>query len=186
MQRFSIFTLFILVLILIELKSSPNLKNSIEKNIFHEKVKLEKTPTTKYSKEYYDKLAENGIILDNLTSVNPHPPIYEKIDLKADKKRRLEFLKTLKNSKKRRLSGTQTLENLGFVDLYQDKDSTKLIYATRFLVNNIKKVETKFILYPYPFTYLDHGEEKNVENGGFFTLNETMLNRGNYKYFQKL
>ena len=53
-------------------------------------------------------------------------------------------------------------------------------------MNNIKKEETKFILYPYPFKYLDQNEEKTVEHGGFFTLNQTMLEGGKFRYFQNI
>jgi len=54
-------------------------------------------------------------------------------------------------------------------------------------MNSIKKEDTKFILYPYPFNYLDNNnEEKNVTNGGFFSLNDSLLNGGKFKYLQNI
>ena len=44
-------------------------------------------------------------------------------------------------------------------------------------MSSVKKEESKFILYPYPFNYKDKNNKiKKVENGGFFSLNESLLN----------
>ena len=186
MKSFRTFALFIFVLIILEYKSSPNLKDK-SKIIYRKNAKSNSAQKEKHTKEYYDKLVERGILLDNLTNVNPSPPFYGKINIKKEKKRRLDFSKELKNYRKlRKLSDTQTLENLGFLDLYQNGDSNKVLYALRFLMSKIKKEESKFILYPYSFNYFENGVQKDVQKGGFFTLNQTMLDGGNFAYLQNI
>ena len=54
-------------------------------------------------------------------------------------------------------------------------------------MNSIKKDDTKFILYPYPFSYKDQNEvQKSVENGGFFSLNDSLFEGGHFKYIQNI
>ena len=91
-----------------------------------------------HPKEYYDDLVEKGLRADNLTKGHPSYPFYQKMDYKADKKRRKEILKDFhKKENLRSLSNEQqTLENLGFIGLIQD-ESNKVM---KFVTNNIKKV----------------------------------------------
>jgi len=54
-------------------------------------------------------------------------------------------------------------------------------------MSSVKKEESKFILYPNPFNYKDKNDEiKKVENGWFFSLNETPLNSGKFSYLQNI
>ena len=138
--------------------------------------------------EYYDKLVEIGARLDNLTNGQPHYSYYEKINYKEDKKNRKKLIENLKNEKKKRkLSESQILENVGFVDLYQSNSYSNATRASKFLMTSIKKDESKFILYPYPFKYTDQEKkEKEVEYGGFFSLNQTLLTGKNFEYLQNI
>ena len=44
-------------------------------------------------------------------------------------------------------------------------------------MNYINKEESKFVLYPYPFKYKDQNkEEKEVNYGGYFAMNQTLFN----------
>ena len=82
--------------------------------------------------------------------------LLEKINYKEDKKRRRALSKSFeKKENKRRLSSTQVLENVGFVDISQKFDYAKSLLAMKYVMNNIKKDDTKLILYPYPFEYQD-------------------------------
>ena len=141
-----------------------------------------------HSKEYFNKLVQRGLQLDNLTMGQPPYSFYQKLNYEEDLKKRKEIIKSFEKPKnRRRLYETQTLNNLGFVELYQNNDYGKVLYALKFLMNSVKKDETKFILYPYPFNYLDQNEEqKGVENGGFFSLNDSLLNGGKFKYLQNI
>ena len=187
MKKFTTLALYIFILIFVGFESLPNLKEEKSKLVYHKNSKSNPNQKEKHNKHYYDKLVEKGILLDNLTNVNPSPPFYEKINVKKEKQRRLEVSKELNNQENlRKLAETQTLENLGFLDLYQNGNSNQIIYALRFLMSKIKKEESKFILYPYSFSYTEDSATKNVENGGFFTLNQTMLDGGNFGYLQNI
>ena len=163
-------------------KVNKTKKKSISKINFNIKNK------TKLNLDYFNKLVEKGLRLDNLTRGHPPFPFYKKIDYKEDKIKRAEKIKSfLKKTNRRKLYDTQNLENLGFVDLYQNDVYGNVLYALKFLMNSIKKHDTKFILYPYPFKYEDKNEgEKNVENGGFFSLNESLLTGGKFNYLQNI
>ena len=132
-----------------------------------------------HPKEYYDDLVEKGLRADNLTKGHPSYPFYQKMDYKADKKRRKEILKDFqKKENLRSLSNDQqTLENLGFIGLIQD-ESNKVM---KFVTNNIKKEDSRFILYPYPFLY-----NTTVQDGGFFTLNQSALKGQSFKYLENI
>ena len=132
-----------------------------------------------HPKEYYDDLVEKGLRADNLTKGHPSYPFYQKMDYKADKKRRKEILKDFqKKENLRSLSNEQqTLENLGFIGLIQD-ESNKVM---KFVTNNIKKEDSRFILYPYPFLY-----NTTVQDGGFFTLNQSALKGQSFKYLENM
>ena len=132
-----------------------------------------------HPKEYYDDLVEKGLRADNLTKGHPSYPFYQKMDYKADKKRRKEILKDFqKKENLRSLSNEQqTLENLGFIGLIQD-ESNKVM---KFVTNNIKKEDSRFILYPYPFLY-----NTTVQDGGFFTLNQSALKGQSFKYLENI
>ena len=139
-------------------------------------------------KDYYNNLVNKGLRLDNLTEGNPSYPFYRKINYKEDKIKRKEIIENFKKTKnRRRLYETQSLENLGFVDLYQKNDFGNTLFALKFLMNSIKKEDTKFVLYPYPFKYQDKNEEeKTVEEGGFFSLNESLLDGGKFNYLKNI
>ena len=132
-----------------------------------------------HPKEYYDDLVEKGLRADNLTKGHPSYPFYQKMDYKADKKRRKEILKDFqKKENLRSLSNEQqTLENLGFIGLIQD-ESNKVM---KFVTNNIKKEDSRFILYPYPFQY-----NSTTQDGGFFTLNQSALKGQSFKYLENI
>ena len=132
-----------------------------------------------HPKEYYDDLVEKGLRADNLTKGHPSYPFYQKMDYKADKKRRKEILKDFqKKENLRSLSNEQqTLENLGFIGLIQD-ESNKVM---KFVTNNIKKEDSRFILYPYPFQY-----NTTLQDGGFFTLNQSALKGQSFKYLENM
>ena len=177
-----IISIFVYFIILSNSKPLPDLKinKPLEKHNQNQTFILERIK--------FNKLVEKGIIIDNLTKGHPPYSFYEKINYKEDKKKRKEVLNNLKKIKnKRRLSNTQKLDNLGFVELYQNDVYGDVLYALKFLINSIKKEDTKFILYPYPFNYLDNNnEEKYVTNGGFFSLNDSLLNGGKFKYLQNI
>ena len=139
-------------------------------------------------KEYYTKLIEKGLRLSNLTSGQPHYPYYQGINYKEDKKNRRKFFEKIKKENTlRKLQENQQLENLGFVDLSQHDDATNSSRAFKFLMNSVKKEESKFILYPYPFTYKDQeNEDKEVENGGFFALNQSLLEGQKFDVLQNI
>ena len=145
-----------------------------------------------HPKEYYERLLKEGMEKENLTHGHPSYPFYEKMDYKADKKRRREIIQNYIQSKKlRKLSAEeQTLEKLGFIGLVQNGDSSPQNRAVKFVVNNIKKDDSRFILYPYPFKYTDKNgetpEQKTVNEGGFFTLNQSALNGQNFNYIQNI
>ena len=141
-----------------------------------------------HNKEYYNNLVKKGLELDKIEIGKPYPSI-KKINYKKDKIIRKEYEESFKKKKNRRRlsSNVQTLEELGFVDLYQNNSYSDELYALKFLMSSIKKEESKFILYPYPFNYKDKNNEiKNVENGGFFSLNENLLNSGKFNYLQNI
>ena len=162
----------------------PNLKKDLKKKkVTFSKPKLVQRKTSEKPKEYYDDLVEKGLIADNLTRGNPPSPAYEPIDYKKDRIKRKNILKSFEKKKNRRkLFETQTLSDLGFIDIMKNSSN-----ALRFVMNNVKKEESKFILYPYPFSYKDKDENTtNVENGGFFHLNQSQLTNQKFTYIQNI
>ena len=147
-----------------------------------------------HPKEYYDELVHKGMMLDNLTQGQPHYPFYEKMDFDKDKKRRQQILAEFNTKKNfRRLADNeQTLENLGFIGLVQNKSSDQVNKVMSYVTNAIKKDDSKFILYPYPFTYENKSEAvpktEEVKEGGFFTLNQTGLKEkeGKFAFIQNI
>ena len=188
MKKLFLICLVLIFSIFIDSKPLPDLKNDKEKTTFHPKFPYLSKEQKEQSKEYFDNLVLKGLKSDNLTKGFPPYLFYEKINYKEDilnRKNILEKFKTKKN--RRRLYDKQNLENLGFVDLYQDDNYGKVLYALKFLMNSVKKEDTKFILYPYPFNYMDkNNEEKNVQNGGFFSLNESLLDGGKFNYLKNI
>ena len=176
MNKYSVIIYILITLnIFINSKPLPNIKNKISRKEIHDK-------------EYYYKLVKRGLELDKIEIGKPYPS-NKKIDYKKDKIIRREYEESFKKKKNRRRlsSNTQTLEDLGFVDLYQNNSYSDELYALKFLMSSVKKEESKFILYPYPFNYKDRNDEiKKVENGGFFSLNETLLNSGKFSYLQNI
>ena len=176
MNKYIVIIYFLIIInIFINSKPLPNIKNKI----YREKA---------HNKEYYNRLVKRGLELDKIEIGKPYPSI-KKIDYKKDKIIRKEYEESFKNKKNRRRlsSNLQTLEELGFVDLYQNNSYSDELYALKFIINSVKKEESKFILYPYPFNYKDKNNEiKKVENGGFFTLNETLLESGKFNYLQNI
>ena len=189
MKRFVIsIGLLTIFIIYVNTKSLSNLKTNKTKIKYHPNTNNVNIKIKKHKKEYYNNLVNKGLRLDNLTEGNPSYPFYQKINYKEDKKKRKEIIENLKKAKNRRkLYESQNLENLGFVDLYQKDNYANVLLAMKFLMNSIKKEDTKFILYPYPFNYKDKNEEeKNVEYGGFFSLNESLLEGGKFDYLQNI
>ena len=176
MNKYSVIIYILITLnIFINSKPLPNIKNKISRKEIHDK-------------EYYYKLVKRGLELDKIEIGKPYPS-NKKIDYKKDKIIRREYEESFKKKRNRRRlsSNTQTLEDLGFVDLYQNNSYSDELYALKFLMSSVKKEESKFILYPYPFNYKDRNDEiKKVENGGFFSLNETLLNSGKFSYLQNI
>ena len=178
-----IFISLIIVLIFINAKPIPNIKPSPEKRDETKKKFLFKPR----SKEYYDNLFKKGLKLDDIIPEKERRK--EKINYKEDKKRRRALSKSFeKKENKRRLSSTQVLENVGFVDISQKFDYAKSLLAMKYVMNNIKKDDTKLILYPYPFEYQDKNkvEKDKSDTGGFFTLNQTSLNGGTFSYIKNI
>ena len=58
----------------------------------------------------------------------------------------------------------------------------------KYVLTNIKKDETKLVLYPYPFEYMEKNKEtkEKSDTGGFFTLNQTSLNGGTFSYIKNI
>ena len=165
-----------LLFLLFEAKPLPNLHSKKSSQKKFSKIKYESHP-----KEYYDELVDKGIRLDNLTEGHPPYPFYKKMNFTADKERRKEILQSFKKSqKKRKLSAEeQTLDNLGFFGLIQDRSTGRYNNIMKYITNSIKKEDSRFILYPYPFEYMKKTSEEpeniKVEEGGVFTLNQTSL-----------
>ena len=160
----------------------PNLKKGLGKKKDSSSESIQKKSSEK-PKEYYDELVEKGLIADNLTRGNPPSPAYEPINYKKDKIKRKNIIKSFEKKKnKRKLYETQTLSDLGFIDILHNSST-----ALRFVMSNVKKEESKFILYPYPFSYKDKEENtKDVENGGFFHLNQSQLTNQNLHIYRIL
>ena len=171
--------LLCLLLLAFLVESKPTTKHSIHS----EKKAKTKRPLIQredHPKEYYDELVHKGMLLDNLTQGQPHYPFYEKMDYKADKKRRQHILEEFNKKKNfRRLEDKQTLDNLGFIGLIQNYSSSQATRVMTYVTNAVKKDDSKFILYPYPFKYENKSKEEpktvEVNEGGFFTLNQTGL-----------
>ena len=83
------------------------------------------------------------------------------------------------------------LENVGFFS-YDLHYATRSIWSYGNLFGNINKDTTKYILYPYAFTYKTKKEndeiiEKEITKGGFFSLNPRILPTESYPhYFENL
>ena len=83
------------------------------------------------------------------------------------------------------------LENVGFFS-YDLSYATRSIWSFNNLFGNINKDTTKYIIYPYAFTYKtknDNDEiiEKEKDKGGFFSLNPSILPTESYPhYFENL
>ena len=173
-----IFSLIILA------NSLPNLKKEkTQEEKKNSKSKLSKQKFQEKPKEFYDDLIEKGLIADNLTAGRPTPESYKPINYKIDRAKRREILKSFtKKLNKRKLFESQTLEDLGFIDITQNISS-----VMRFVMTNVKKEESKFILYPYPFSYKDKQEEtQQVNKGGFFHLNQSKLTGQKFTYIQNI
>ena len=172
--------LLCLLLLAFLVESTPTTKKSLhsEKKAKHKRPLIERE---NHPKEYYDELVAKGMLLDNLTQGQPPYPFYGKMDYAADKKRRESILKEFHKKKNfRRLAyDEQTLENLGFIGLKQNFSSSQSTRVMSYIANSVKKDESKFILYPYPFEYVNKSkaepETVKVDEGGVFTLNQTGL-----------
>ena len=179
-------------LLFIESKPNSNLKKISKKNPEKEPIQPPFPEEKEHPKEYYDELVEKGLRLDNLTKGHAPYDFYKKINYTEDKRKRREYLKSFKKKENRRRLSTdqQTLENLGFMGLVQDKDSTQAHRVMRFVVNNIRKDDSRFVLYPYFFEYLNKTsptqEMIKVNEGGVFTLNQTALKGQTFKYLQNI
>ena len=178
-----------IIIILSNSKPLPYLNiNKTEKN-FTSKENINISEKKIHDKEYYDKLVEKGLKIDKINRMKSLKNNFKKINYREDKIKRREYIESFKKIKnRRRLSyNSQTLQNLGYVDLYQNNSYSDVLYALKFLMNSVKKEESKFILYPYPFNYTDQNDQiKSVTNGGFFALNESLLTGGKFEYLQNI
>ena len=192
MKKALILLLFLVSFSILAVESKPKFnKKKLSKKIpdipSKPQIEIEFHP-----KEYYDDLVEKGLRADNLAKGHPPYPFYGKMNYTEDKRRRREILKDFKKKENlRKLSqDKQALEDLGFIGLVQDKSSTNSSRIMKFITNNIRKDDSKFILYPYPFEYLDNNEEepvnKTVNEGGVFTLNQTALKGQSFQYLQNI
>ena len=80
-----------------------------------------------------------------------------------------------------------TLTDVGFFS-YDLAYATRVIWSYGNLFGNIEKDKTKYILYPYSFTYkTKDGNENEIEKtqnkGGFFTLNPNILPSTSYPHY---
>ena len=193
MKHYKLFSLLTLALILCaQAKHLSFLKNVTDLPKTSELKKEKKIPDSKEfdpenltekEKSYLDSLVRKGIFAENRNYGEPNQH-HKKIDFKEYKKiRQNQISESLENfNQLRRLSSQNLLENIGFFGLNQ-KSSTNTIYATRFVLNNIKKQESSFILYPYKFTYQNEDqEEESSTNGGFFILDQTKLKNQVFKF----
>ena len=187
-----IFLFISLSLLLAESKPSFNLKKISKKNPEKETPQSPIQEKEEHPKEYYDELVEKGLRTDNLTKGHAPYDFYEKINYTEDKRRRKAYLKSFKKKENRRRLSTdqQTLENLGFMGLVQNKDNTLANRVMRFVVNNIRKDDSRFIIYPYFFEYENKTSENQemiqVNEGGVFTLNQSALKGQTFKYLQNI
>ena len=191
MKKAHILQLFLILFTLLLTESKPysHLKKAKSKNSENPQTPSQPPEKKKHKKEYYDKLVEKGLKIHNLTQGHPPYPFYEKIDYKEDKAKRLRYLREFKKgTKKRRLTNTQqTLNELGFFGLVQDKKSTTLNKIMKFITNNVRKDDSRFILYPYPFEYENKTKSKiQVNEGGVFTLEQTALKGQSFKYIENI
>ena len=179
------YTLFLLIFILSFLLSGSKPSSSTPKKRKATVLPLE---FRNHSKEYYYDTVDQGLKAHNLTKGHPPYPFYKKMDYNADKKRRKEILQNfLKKENLRKLSlSTQTLENLGFIGLSQTSTATSN-KVMKFVTNNIKKDDSRFVLYPYPFEYKNpENEIKQVNEGGFFSMNQSALKGQSFEYIQNI
>ena len=179
------YTLFLLIFILSFLLSGSKPSSSTPKKRKATVLPLE---FRNHSKEYYYDTVDQGLKAHNLTKGHPPYPFYKKMDYNADKKRRKEILQNfLKKENLRKLSlSTQTLENLGFIGLTQTSTATSN-KVMKFVTNNIKKDDSRFVLYPYPFEYKNpENEIKQVNEGGFFSMNQSALKGQSFEYIQNI
>ena len=192
MKKAHILQLFLIVLSLLIVDSQPksNLKKVSKK--FSETVSPHPPvfERKKHSKEYYDKLVLNGLKIHNLTQGHAPYPFYKEMDFDKDKAKRIKYLKEFKQQeKKRRLTDTETqiLNDLGFFGLVQDKTAQTSNKVMKFITNNIRKDDSRFILYPYPFEYTNKTNGKTpVNEGGVFTLDQNTLKGQSFKYIQNI
>ena len=57
------------------------------------------------------------------------------------------------NSSLRHLEEENTFSKVGIIDLKQNQDATKRLRAFQFIMKNLRKSSSKFIIYPYSFSY---------------------------------
>ena len=179
------YTLFLLIFVFSFLLSGSKPSSSTPKK---RKVTVLPLEFRNHSKEYYYDTVDQGLKAHNLTKGHPPYPFYKKMDYNADKKRRKEILQNfLKKENLRKLSlSTQTLENLGFIGLTQTSTATSN-KVMKFVTNNIKKDDSRFVLYPYPFEYKNpENEIKQVNEGGFFSMNQSALKGQSFEYIQNI
>ena len=187
MKKAHILQLFLIILSLLIVDSRPksNLKKIQKKISATDPVFSE---NKKHSKTYYDELVLRGLKIHNLTQGHAPYPYYQKMDFDKDKAKRMKYLKEFKQQqKKRRLTETQTLTDLGFFGLIQDTFANTSNKVMKFITNNIRKDDSRFILYPYPFEYTKKTNEKaQVNEGGVFTLEQNALKGQTFKYIQNI
>ena len=191
MKKAHILQLFLIILSLLIVDSRPNsnLKKIQKKISATDPVFSE---NKKHSKTYYDELVLRGLKIHNLTQGHAPYPYYQKMDFDKDKAKRMKYLKEFKQQqKKRRLTETQTLTDLGFFGLIQDTFANTFANTSnkvmKFITNNIRKDDSRFILYPYPFEYTKKTNEKaQVNEGGVFTLEQNALKGQTFKYIQNI
>ena len=188
-QLFRLF-LIILALLIAESKPASNLKKVTKKSPESTNTQQPFVEKKKHSKEYYDKLVLRGLKIHNLTQGHPPYPFYKEMNFTEDKAKRIKYLKEFKQQeKKRRLDPgeQQTLNDLGFFGLIQDKTSKTSNKIMKFITNNIRKDDSRFILYPYPFEYMNKTNGRiPVNEGGVFTLDQTKLKGQTFKYIQNI
>ena len=105
------------------------------------------------------EIIRKGLIIDNVYS-----PFIEDI---KDKEKKEEYLK----QSFRKLTSEQEFKDIGFLNIPQD-DFKKLTNTYRYILSNLKKYISQFILYPYKFTYEKNSELIPTQNGGVFSLNQ--------------
>lgn len=84
-------------------------------------------------------------------------------------------------------TGTK-LDKSGFFDFSQSNNEKKKLYAYKYVMTNLKKSASKFIVYPFQFIYADESSQNHqYDQGGVFTLRPELLPpSGAYNYFEYL